>query len=174
MTRFKKLILSGLTTLFSTHALALDTGAQAPQFTLQNQHGQNVSIAPNTEKAWTVLYFYPKADTPGCTKQACAFRDAIKVIEKDNIRVYGISTNTVQELKEFQDKYKLNFTLLSDAKGEISSKFGAKMPIINISKRYTFILDDTLKIRSVDRDVDPALDAKNVAEKVKELRSQQK
>ncbi len=154
---------------FCTHVLAFNLGDQAPTFTLPDQNGTQVTVKENTTKTWTVLYFYPKADTPGCTKQACAFRDAIKIIEKENARVFGISTNSVQELKEFEKKYKLNFTLLSDAKGEISSKFSAKMPILNIAWRYTFILDDTLKIRSIDHNVDPAMNAQAVAKKILEL-----
>jgi len=164
-------MLFGLIFGVSSQVLAIDVGEIAPKFSLADQNGNLVTVAPNHEKTWTVLYFYPKADTPGCTKQACAFRDSIKIIEKENAHVYGISTNSVKELKEFQDKYKLNFILLSDKDGAVSKKFGTKMPIFNMSKRHTFILDESLKVRSIDRDVDPAMDAKKVLEKLKQLRS---
>src|ERR1700710_2433779 len=117
--------------------MSVQEGDVAPDFEMPASGGRTVSNRPLRGKPF-VLYFYPKADTPGCTKQACAFRDSIKIIEKENAHVYGISTNTVQELKNFEKKYKLNFTLLSDKKGEISKKFGTKMPILNVSWRYTF------------------------------------
>jgi peroxiredoxin Q/BCP len=157
--------------LLSTVLFAFEVGEVVPSFTLQDHDGKSRTIAPNQSKKWTVLYFYPKADTPGCTAQACAFRDAIKVIEKENAHVYGISTNTVKELKEFQNKYKLNFTLLSDPDAAICKKFGAKMLILKMSRRYTFILDADLRIRAIDRDVDPAMDAKKVAERLKALQA---
>lgn len=146
-------------------------GDQVQPFVLLDQNGKEVTIAKNKDEMWTVLYFYPKADTPGCTKQACAFRDAIKVIEKEKAYVYGVSTNSVEDLKKFENKYKLNFRLLSDRKGLISKKFGAKYPVLNVSRRYTFILDENLKVRSIDKDVDPVMDAQNVAKNLKILKN---
>lgn len=155
---------------FSCGTLALNAGEIAPVFTLNDQNGEAVTLAANPNKTWTVLYFYPKADTPGCTKQACAFRDALKSVEDENAVVYGISTNTVADLKKFQDKYKLNFKLLSDRNGSISKKYGAKYPVVNIARRYTFIIDSDLVIRHIDKDVDPTLDAQRVSNKIKELK----
>ncbi|MBP6218452.1 MAG: peroxiredoxin [Oligoflexales bacterium] len=149
--------------------MAIDLGSKAPLFSLKNQDGELVSLEANLQKKWTVLYFYPKADTPGCTKQACAFRDSLKVIEKEGAVVYGISTNSVQDLKDFQKKYNLNFTLLSDPDATVSKQYDAKYPLLKIAKRYTYIVDPELKIRSIDTDVDPVLDAKKVSEKLIEL-----
>lgn len=150
-------------------AFGLDLGSKAPLFSLKNQDGELIKLESSQGKLWTVLYFYPKADTPGCTKQACAFRDSLKIIEQKQAVVYGISTNSVAELKDFQKKHHLNFTLLSDLDGKIADLYDAKYPLVKIAKRQTYILDPQLNIRSIDKDVDPVLDAKKVADKLSEL-----
>ncbi|MEI6790190.1 MAG: peroxiredoxin [Myxococcaceae bacterium] len=164
-----KTILIALVSSFSAGLLALGVGDTAPIFTLKDQDSQSFTLAPNKNKTWMVLFFYPKANTPGCTKQACAFRDSIKVIENENAVVYGISTSSVADIKKFQDKHQLNFKLLSDKDGKASKAYGAKYPVVNIARRYTFILDSNLIIRHIEKDVDPVSDAKRVAKKIQEL-----
>jgi len=83
--------------------------------------------------------------------------------------VYGVSSDTVESLKKFHEKYHLNFPLLADPKAEIINSYEAKMPLLKIAKRWTFIVGPELKIRSIDQDVDPAMDAKKVAETIREL-----
>ena len=155
--------------LFSSLSFAIEVGNPAPLFSLKNQDAKIISLKENKGKIWTVVYFYPKAGTPGCTTQACAFRDSIKVIENEGAVVYGVSTDSVLALKEFQEKHHLNFDLLSDEDGKISIAYGTKMPLLTMSKRVTFIIDDKLIIRSVDENVDPAMDAKKVAAQIKKL-----
>jgi peroxiredoxin Q/BCP len=116
-----------------------------------------------------VLYFYPKAGTPGCTTQACAFRDAIQAIRRQNAEVYGISTDELQDLAEFHRQHQLTFQLLSDADATVTEAYGVKMPILTLAKRRTFILDPSLTIRRIDDDVDPALDAQRVARMLEQL-----
>ena len=157
--------------LFFNSSYALEIGAAAPFFSLKNQDGKLISFENNKAKTWTVVYFYPKAGTPGCTTQACAFRDSVKVINKEGAVVYGISTDSVLNLKEFQNKHHLNFDLLSDEDGNISNTYGTKMPILTMSKRVTFIIDDKLIIRSIDENVDPAMDAQKVSNTIKQIRS---
>ena len=156
--------------LFTANVFAVKVGEEAPSFTLKNQDGINVSLTKNKNDKWLVLYFYPKAGTPGCTKQACAFRDAIKNIENEGAVVYGISMDSVESLKKFKEEHKLNFTLLSDEKGTISEAYDTKIPLLNISKRITFIIDPKFIIRSIDKDVDPALDAIKVSKKIQEFK----
>ncbi|KAB8029871.1 peroxiredoxin [Fluviispira multicolorata] len=150
---------------------ALEVGNPAPLFSLKNQEGKIISLQENKDKLWTVVYFYPKAGTPGCTTQACAFRDSIKIIKSKGAIVYGVSTDSVASLKEFYEKHKLTFDLLSDEDAKIAKAYGTKMAVLTMSKRITFIIDDKLVIRSIDENVDPALDAKKVADKISELRS---
>jgi thioredoxin-dependent peroxiredoxin len=98
---------------------------QAPDFTLPDQEGKEHSLKDYAGK-WVVLYFYPKDDTPACTKEACNFRDERDAIaEYGKAVVLGISKDTVRSHKKFADKYRLNFTLLSDPSTEIIDAYGA-------------------------------------------------
>ncbi len=165
------MLLAGLTLATPPKADALQVGQSAPLFQLQAHDGDSISLAARQGKGWTVLYFYPKAGTPGCTAQACAFRDAIELIRKQNAEVYGISTDAVKDLLAFHQQHKLTFTLLADEDAKISEAYGVKMPFLNMAKRWTFIVDPNLTIRRIDDDVDPALDAKRVAEMLKQLQA---
>lgn len=150
-------------------AAELKINDAAPEFKTKTHTGADFDLS-SRKGQWTVLYFYPKADTPGCTKQACAFRDNIKKITSQGAEIYGISTDSVENQMAFHKKHNLNFTLLADPKGEIVKAFDAKMPVVNMSKRWTFIVGPDLKIRGVDKDVDPASDADKVAAKLTELK----
>jgi peroxiredoxin Q/BCP len=143
-------------------------GAEAPPFTLQTQDGKEFTLA-SRKGHWTVLYFYPKADTPGCTKQACAFRDKMGAIRKLGAEVVGVSVNSVAEQKAFHSKYKMNFTLLADADGKVATLYGAKLPLLPVAKRWTFIIDPALIVRAIEHDVDPARDADHVAARLENL-----
>jgi peroxiredoxin Q/BCP len=147
----------------------LMVGQKAPEFSLKTQDNADLSLA-GRRGSWTVLYFYPKADTPGCTKQACTYRDAIQKIREEGADVFGVSTDSVQALKDFHSKYHLTFTLLSDENGKITEAYGAKMPLINISKRWTFIVDPEGLVRDINTDVDPAADAAFVAKRIQDLK----
>lgn len=172
----KKQIVStfmALTTLIkpamSFAAPDLKVGDPAPVFKLKNQDGVEFDLSKRKDQ-WTVLYFYPKADTPGCTKQACAFRDNIKKITDQGAEVYGISVDTVEAQAAFHKKYHLLFSLLADANGDVTAQYGSKMPMVNISKRWTFIIGPDLKIKSIRKNVDPAVDAQKVADELAQLK----
>ena len=150
----------------SAHAAAPKVGETAPEFKSQTQEGKSFQLSDRKGKGWTVLFFYPKAGTPGCTKQACAFRDSVKAIRKQNAEVYGISADTVEEQAKFHWDHHLAFTLLADPKAEVITKYGAKMEDRDLSKRWTFILDPDLKVRWFDDSVDPIMDAKKVGEQL--------
>jgi len=165
-------VISILCAVLSGGAKAADlkTDEAAPEFSTQTHEGKEFQLSQRRGQ-WTVLYFYPKAGTPGCTKQACAFRDNIEKIRAEGAEVFGVSTDSVPALAKFHQKEKLNFNLLSDSKGEISKKYGTKMPLLPMSKRWTFILDPQLKVREIAKDVDPILDSERVAKKIKELKA---
>ncbi len=153
---------------FSAHATDLQVGDPAPEFQTKTHDGQSFDLI-SRRGSWTVLYFYPKAETPGCTKQACAFRDHRAEFEKRKVGVFGISTDSVEAQAKFHRKENLNFALLADADKKITQLYGSQMPIIGMSKRWTFIIDPGLRIRWIEKDVDPVLDAKKVLQKLDEL-----
>ena len=167
----KKFNLLSLVLLFSFNLFAsvdIKVNDPAKPFKLSNQEGKEFDLT-SRKGSWTVLYFFPKAETPGCTKQACAFRDNIKKIRKMNADVYGISTNSVKEQAEFAKNHQLNFILLADENAEVAKSYGTKMPLVNYTKRWTYIIDPNLIIRDISRDVDPILDAARVAKRIEEL-----
>lgn len=148
----------------------IKVGQNAPLFELPQDDGSVFKLASRKGQGWSVLYFYPKAETPGCTKQACAFRDSIKLIRAEGAEVYGMSTDSVEKLAAFRKNHNLNFPLLSDEKAKVVELYGAKMPVVGMAKRWTFVVDSDLVIRWIDNNVDPAKDAQNVAQKIKELK----
>lgn len=166
----KKLILNSLFLLVSTAAFAdLKVNDPAPDFKTKTHEGSDFNLSQRKGQ-WTVLYFYPKADTPGCTKQACTFRDNIKKIRDLGADVYGVSADSVADQAKFHDKHHLNFVLLADDKMEIIRKYGSKMPVGGMSKRWTFVIDPELKIRAIDHNVDPVKDADKVAAAIQSLK----
>ncbi len=144
-------------------------GTKAPLFEVRNQDGKLFRLADRLGKGWTVLYFYPKAGTPGCTKQACAFRDSIQKIREQNAEVYGVSIDSIADQLKFHKEHRLTFDLLADEDGKITALYGAKMPVMKMAKRWTFVLDESLAIRWVEKDVDPSLDAQKVRDKIVSL-----
>lgn len=147
----------------SVLAADLKTNEAAPTFKAKLHTGVDFNLETQKGK-WTVLYFFPRSETPGCTKQACAFRDNIKKITALGAEVYGISMDSVADQAAFHKNHGLKFSLISDESGDITNAYGAKMPMVKMAKRWTFILDDQLKIRKIDKDVDPVTDAVKVAE----------
>ena len=146
----------------------LKVGDQAKTFKLFTHEGKTFDLA-SRKGTWTVLYFFPKAETPGCTAQACTFRDNIKKIRNLKAEVFGISVNSVKDQADFSKAHALNFTLLADEKGVVTADYGSKMPILNMSKRWTFIIGPDLKILDIAKDVDPITDAERVATRISEL-----
>lgn len=159
----------GVSLASAANSEPLAVGQKAPAFQLKTQDGQDVKLSARQGKGWTVLYFYPKAGTPGCTTQACAFRDALQQVRERNAEVYGVSTDEMSALADFHKKHRLNFTLLSDPDARVTEAYGVKMPVMKMAKRWTFIIDPDLVIRDIDDDVDPALDAQLVAQRLKRL-----
>jgi peroxiredoxin Q/BCP len=147
----------------------LEVGSAAPTFSVKTQDGKDFDLK-SRKGSWTVLYFYPKADTPGCTKQACGFRDDIEKIHQEGAEVFGVSADTVKDQNAFHKKYHLNFTLLADAKSKVIQLYGTQMSDEPLSNRWTFIIGPDLTIRNIQKDVDPVMDAKNTAKKIAELK----
>ncbi len=136
----------------------LKVGDKAPDFSLPDQDGKTVSLKSLKGKQM-VLYFYPKDDTPGCTKEACGFRDSLKAIEKINTVVLGVSMDNAASHHKFIKKYSLPFPLLCDEDGTVSKAYGVYKLKNMYGKTYwgiersTFIIDETGKLKAIFRKV---------------------
>ncbi len=130
-------------------------GEQAPDFNLPNAKGELMSLA-SFKGSWVVLYFYPKDDTPGCTKEACTFRDGLHKLEKLGAKVVGVSVDDGKSHAEFAKKYSLPFPLLSDKDGAVAKQYGALSDflVMKMAKRYTFLIDDNGVLRKSYLSVD--------------------
>jgi len=115
-------------------------GDTAPLFTSQDQDGKTIKLADLIGKKIVLLYFYPKAFTPGCTKEACGFRDRMGELQKDNVEVIGVSFDTAARQKAFTDKYKLNFPLVGDPDGKIVNLYGVRMDHLDMAHRVSFLI----------------------------------
>lgn len=132
----------------------VEEGKKAPEFTLPADDGSKVKLKDLRGSA-VVLYFYPRDDTPGCTREACAFRDRQKEIQKAGAKVLGVSTDDVASHVKFRDKYELNFPLLADVDHKVAEKFGAWREKNMYGKkswgvqRSTFLIDADGVVRKV-------------------------
>jgi peroxiredoxin Q/BCP len=102
----------------------LKEGSNAPDFDLPDQDARNHKLSSYKGK-WVVLYFYPKDDTPGCTKEACNFRDSFEEMQKLGVQILGVSKDSIKSHKKFAEKYDLNFPILSDEDKDVIKKYGA-------------------------------------------------
>jgi peroxiredoxin Q/BCP len=154
--------------------MALKVGDKAPSFKLKNQNGETISLSDLKRKP-VVLYFYPKDDTSGCTKEACNFRDEFPKFGKMKAEIIGISADSIESHKKFAEKYKLPFNLLSDEKKETIEKYGVWQEKSIYGKKYmgivrtTFIIDSSGKISKIFSKVKVDEHNKEVMETLKEL-----
>ena len=132
----------------------IETGQQAPDFTLENQDGESVALSDLRGKR-VVLYFYPKADTPGCTTQACGIRDRAPEYEAAGATVLGVSPDPVKAVKKFHDKQSLNFTLLADEDHAVCEQYGVWVEKSMYGRTYmgaqraTLLIDEEGVLRHV-------------------------
>jgi peroxiredoxin Q/BCP len=131
----------------------LKEGDPAPDFTLLSDDGEAVSLSMLKGKP-VVLYFYPKDFTAGCTKEACAFRDAFSDFQAAGVEVLGVSVDDVQSHQKFKSEHNLNFRLLADAEKAVSKAYGV-LSAMGFSSRITFLIDRDGKIKRVFKEVKP-------------------
>lgn len=137
-------------------------GDTAPLFSAQDQYGKTIDLADLIEKKIVLLYFYPKSFTPGCTKEACGFRDRMGELQKDNVEVIGVSFDTVARQKEFTDKYNLDFPLIGDPDGKIVELYGVRMDHLHMAHRVSFLIGLDGKIVHVTDSGDPEVHFKQM------------
>lgn len=145
-------------------------GEAAPDFNLPDQNGQMHSLKEFAGK-WLVLYFYPKDDTPGCTKEACAFRDDLHKLVALNAHVVGISVDDSSSHAEFAKKYNLPFPLLADKSTEVAERYGVLLNMVfgKVAKRYTFLIDPQGRISKVYDKVDTSRHSTEIIEDLKHM-----
>lgn len=161
--------------LFSSHAAAeLAVGSPAPAFDLPDQNMKQQRLADYAGK-WVVLYFYPKDDTPGCTTEACNFRDDIFKIRARGAEVLGVSLDSAKSHAEFAQKHGLPFPLLADTEGTVTEAYGAMMGVgpVKFAKRHTFIIGPDGKVAHIYRDVNPKTHSGEVMAELDRLAAKQ-
>lgn len=119
----------------------VQVGDEAPDFTLTSQAGEQVSLRDFRDKRSVVLYFYPKDDTPGCTAEACAFRDSYEVFTEAGAEVIGISSDSVDSHGKFAGRHRLPFTLVSDEGGAVRKQYGVPRALGILPGRVTYVID---------------------------------
>jgi peroxiredoxin Q/BCP len=159
---------------FTAQAGDLKPGDSAPAFELTDQHGK-IHALSDYQGQWLVVYFYPRDDTPGCTREACEFRDDFVLLQRMGVGLLGISLDDVKSHKEFAEKYHLPFALLSDSKGEVARAYGSlwKLGPIRFARRHTFIINPRGSIAKVYRSVAPETHTDEVVKDLEILISEQ-
>jgi thioredoxin-dependent peroxiredoxin len=146
----------------------LQPGASAPAVTSVDENGKEVNLGEVFKKGLTLVYFYPKADTPGCTKEACALRDRWEDVKKAGITVIGVSMDKPEAQKAFKEKFQLPFTLLADTEGKVVNAFGVSVVRAGYPTRQSFLVKEG-KIVWHDPEVKPDTHLDNVLKAAAEL-----
>jgi len=143
MSPIPKILAAIATGVLAANAAAepLTEGAALPVVSQKNQNGVPVKLAAVGASGYLLVYFYPKADTPGCTKQACSLRDSYAALTEKGVRILGVSMDSVKAQKSFKEKYKLPFDLLADADGSVVAAFGVPKTL-RFAKRQAFLFKD--------------------------------
>ncbi len=129
--------------------MALSVGAKAPDFKLPSTSGKNLSKSEDLQGKPFILYFYPKDFTPGCTAEACEFRDQFEAFRDLDIPVLGVSRDSIDSHLKFKKQHRLPFELLSDKDGKVCKAYDALIPLIRMPKRVTYLINDEHKVAAV-------------------------
>lgn len=153
---------------YAVAASSLEIGDDAPSFSLNDAQGKTHYLSDYAGK-YLVLYFYPKDDTPACTKEACNFRDATAILSKLGANIVGVSVDNGKSHADFAKKYHLPFPLLSDTDGNVAESYHAltNLYVIKIAKRYTFLINPMGKVAKVYKNVDTSKHSKQIIEDLK-------
>ncbi len=147
--------------------MAVAAGTPAPDFNAKNQNGKDVKLSDFKGK-FLLLFFYPKDDTPGCTMEACSFRDSHSELKKLNTVILGISRQNSESHKKFIAKHQLPFDLLIDEDGSLAKKFGVgTMPIVGFHQRKSVLIGPDGKVMKFYESVDPSRHTAEVIEDIK-------
>ena len=151
-------------------ATQLKVGDKAPAVEGKDENGKTWKLSKDIGKKVVLLYFYPKDDTPGCTKEACGFRDRIADLKKSNVDVIGVSFDTGASHQKFVEKYKLNFPLIADTDGKIADAYGARKPGKTTDDRISFLIGVDGKIAHITKSGNPDIHLSEMQQAVKDLK----
>lgn len=156
---------------YSNPSNFLKVGDDAPSFTLNDAEGQTHYLSDYAGQ-YLVLYFYPKDNTPGCTKEACQFRDDLHKLEKLGAKVVGVSVDDGRSHAEFAKKYHLPFPLLSDEDGRVAKEYNAltNLGFIKIAKRYTFLINPAGKLERIYLNVNTSKHSQEIIDDLTKLK----
>ncbi len=146
----------------------VEVGDRVPDFTLPNQDGAQVSLSSYLGKSALVLYFYPKDNTPGCTSEACSFRDSYEVFKDAGAEVIGVSADSSESHRKFATQHRLPFTLLSDRDGTVRKQMGVPSTFGILPGRVTYVVDKEGIVRQLFASLSPD---KHVSEALKTIQS---
>lgn len=152
----------------------LEIGDSAPDFTLADQNGESHALS-DYKGEWVLLYFYPKDDTPGCTKEACQIRDNFQDFKKLKVAIFGVSADSVARHKKFAEKYKLPFTLLADEGKKVLNLYGVWGKKKFLGHEYmgifrsSFLINPKGRIEKIYENVKPVIHAEEVLRDLREL-----
>ncbi len=149
----------------------LEPGMPFPAFSLPAHDGTVVSSADLAGK-WVLVYFYPKADTPGCTREACELRDSWPEVQAEGLVVLGVSYDTPEANRAFAEKYHLPFLLLSDRDRELAAQVGAKRALIPVPRRISYLVAPDGTVARAYAQVDPATHAGEVLRDLRRLKAE--
>lgn len=159
---------------YASATTGLTVGDKAPDFQLNDANGKPHALS-DYQGQYLILYFYPKDDTPGCTKEACHFRDDIVQLEKLGAKVVGISVDSGESHEKFAKKYHLPFTLLADIDGKVADSYHAltNLFVTKIAKRHTFLIDPDGKIKKIYTNVDVSNHSQQIIDDLKILQDKE-
>jgi len=146
-------------------------GDSAPDFNGRTASGQHIGLKDFLGKKNLVLYFYPEDDTPGCTKEACSFRDNIKAVKDLNTEIVGVSVDSVESHRKFTDKYALPFQLISDEEKKIATAYGVLRENGDSTYRVTFLIDKSGKVVKIFPKVNVSVHTEEVLAALRQLAS---
>lgn len=143
-------------------------GQKLPHLTLLSSTGNKITLPEDLLGFWTVLFFYPMNETPGCTKEACSFRDTLSQFSERGAKVFGVSKDSIESHHKFISKHALNFPLLSDSDGQLAKALGVSS-FLGMSSRDTFLINPEGKVAAVWRKVNATKTVEESYQKLKEL-----
>ena len=163
-------LLAGVSLCLAEPAATPKVGDKAPMIEGKDQNGKTWKLADEAGKKVVLIYFYPKDDTPGCTKEACGFRDRIGDLKKEKVEVIGVSFDSGESHQKFISKYSLNFPLIADTDGKIADAYGVRMPDKPMARRVSFLIGEDGKIAHVTNTMNADTHLNEMKEAVEKLK----